>query len=114
MDYTKLQKLVYEPMLKHGFYEKWRLAKVILKRSVDPDLERMIDLAELALMHTEISEACEEVRNMDDETLAKELAGLQIRLFNFANFREINLEKYVIAENERNKTRPVLHGRRFI
>ena len=114
MEYSTLQKTVFEPMLKHGFYEKWAKAKEILKKSPFPDLERMIDLAELALMHTEISEACEEVRDMDDEKLAKELAGLQIRLFNFANFRGIDLEKYVISENERNKTRPVLHGRKFI
>jgi NTP pyrophosphatase (non-canonical NTP hydrolase) len=111
VEYSKLQRIVYEPMLKHGFYNKWAKARDILKKY---KLDGMVDLAELALMHTEISEACEEVRNIDKEATAKELAGLQIRLFNYANFRGIDLEKYVISENERNKARPVLHGRKFI
>jgi NTP pyrophosphatase (non-canonical NTP hydrolase) len=73
-----------------------------------------VTLAELALVHSEVSEAHEEIRNIDKETMAKELAGLWIRIMCLAENQEIYLEKYIVMEAERNKTRPLLHNRKML
>ena len=83
-DYVKM---AYENSLSKGWYEE--------KRSV---LER------IALMHTEISEATEEVRdNKEDfyevngkfEGQSVELADVLIRIFDFSGFSKVNIAKYI-------------------
>ena len=71
-------------------------------------------LAEVGLIHTEVGESQEEVRNMDKERLAKELAGTIIRIMCFASRKGINLEKYIFMENDKNLTRERIHGRKLI
>ena len=114
-DFKELQKEVYETVRSKGFYDKWNRARTILfKEGWKENLDWLIYLAELELMDTEISEAAEEVRNGDMDKVIKELAGLIIRVMSFCENLGVNLETVIILENERNKTRPINHGRKVI
>ena len=64
------------------------------------------------MFHSEVIEAREEIRNIDKEKMAKELAGLCTRIMCLARNQEIDLEKYIVMEDERNKTRKPLHNRK--
>jgi len=69
----------------------------------------------LALMHSEISETLEELRNKEVnwEKVAEELADVLIRLFDFAEGRHLNLTKALEKKMEVNQQRPYKHGRGF-
>jgi hypothetical protein len=116
---TDLQKEVYETVKNNGFYIKWNRARNILRRHGSGKLcltyfiaqEYLIDLSEFDLMHSEISEASEEIRNKDREKAIIELAGLVIRVLCYCENQGFNLEKYIISENKRNKTRKMYHSR---
>ncbi|MCM8781868.1 MAG: hypothetical protein NC828_02305, partial [Candidatus Omnitrophica bacterium] len=65
----------------------------------------------IALMHSELSEALEAMRNCSSkEAIAEELADCCIRIFDFCGAREIDLEKTLHDKIEYNKTRPYRHG----
>ncbi|MDD5432958.1 MAG: hypothetical protein PHO70_08285 [Candidatus Omnitrophica bacterium] len=68
----------------------------------------------IALMHSELSEALEAMRNHGKkEYIAEELADCCIRIFDYCGAREINLEDALIKKIEYNKTRPYRHGKKF-
>jgi NTP pyrophosphatase (non-canonical NTP hydrolase) len=68
----------------------------------------------IALMHSELSEALEAMRNHGTKTqIAEELADCCIRIFDYCGARDIDLEKTLLKKIEYNKTRPYRHGKKF-
>lgn len=65
----------------------------------------------IALMHSEISEALEAYRKKKGkEAIAEELADTIIRIMDYAESRNIDIEKAVKEKMEKNEDRPYRHG----
>ena len=68
----------------------------------------------IALMHSELSEALEAMRNHGEkEAVAEELADCCIRIFDYCGARDIDLDKTLRKKIAFNKTRPYRHGKKF-
>jgi len=105
MKLWKIQRMVFEEYKKNGYLEEW----------TNPDIltQAKIDIAELGLVVTEISEAMEECRNIDNQKLGYELADIIIRVLNFASRKSIDIQSHVIAKHQMNLKRGKLHGRQI-
>ena len=67
----------------------------------------------IALIHSELSEALEGLRNFDWNNVAEEMADVVIRVCDFCEGRNIDLEKAITEKIEKNKKRPYRHGKAF-
>jgi len=64
----------------------------------------------LCLIHSEVSEALEAWRKDDWNNFKEEIADIVIRVLDFCQERDINLDEEIEKKNEYNKSRPYLHG----
>ena len=68
----------------------------------------------IALMHSELSEALEAMREHKvKEDIAEELADCCIRIFDYCGARDIDLENTLLKKIAYNQTRPYRHGKKF-
>jgi NTP pyrophosphatase (non-canonical NTP hydrolase) len=66
--------------------------------------------ADLALIHSEVSEALEAFRESNVEGLASELADIVIRVIGLADGLEFDLGAEILRKIEKNRTREHKHG----
>lgn len=65
----------------------------------------------IALMHSELSEALEALRNHSrKDELAEELADCCIRIFDYCGARRIDLQQAIKKKIKKNRLRPHRHG----
>jgi len=67
----------------------------------------------IALMHSELSEALEGLRREDWKNVGEEMGDLVIRVMDFCEARDIDLEKEILKKIKKNKKRKYRHGKRF-
>jgi len=68
----------------------------------------------IALMHSELSEALEAMRNHGPkDDIAEELADCCIRIFDYCGEKGIDLEDALSKKIEVNKNRPYRHNKKF-
>ena len=105
MDFGHMQKAVHQTSVDSGFW-----ADIGFIGENDLFLAN-----KFVLMHSEISEAYEEFRKIErsDELIEEELADAVIRIMDFAEFCEYDLEKAIAKKNTHNRTRPYKHSKRF-
>ena len=87
----------------HGFWD-----------GLDPQSIEVV-LFKLCLIHSEVSEACEGIREAtpDDQKggLGEELADVIIRCLDLAESRGINIEQLLVNKITENEGRPHMHGK---
>jgi len=105
---------IYEHNRKQGFYDRETLT---FRDPVLGDVEgRVVNPSfaseKLMLIVSECSEVLDALRNGDSENEAEEIADILIRTLDYAAWRGIRLDIEVERKMERNRARPVLHGRK--
>ena len=67
----------------------------------------------IALMHSELSEALEDLRTGHLNHVGEELADCVIRILDYCEGRNIDLQKEVLKKIKKNKGRKYKHGKAF-
>lgn len=69
----------------------------------------------LALIHTEVAEATEELRHaeVDWDKFADELADIIIRVVDLAEVHDLSIGDAVVQKMEKNRGRPYKHGKAY-
>lgn len=96
MGINEMVRRAHENAQVHGFYDN------------PPELGTMI-----ALVHSELSEALEALRNKDNKNFAVELADTVIRIADLCGYCDIDLEATIEEKMKYNETRPYKHGKKF-
>lgn len=118
-----LSKLNHQRMVEKGFWDD-RKAIVEACKGVSPELaeaaQRAVDCQQIALMHSELSEAVEGMRHnsMDDKipeftSIEAEIADVFIRGFDYAGGRGLRIAEAIIAKMNMNTGRTHKHGKAF-
>ena len=103
-EWERIAKKIYKNAVNHGFWKE------------DPnDGERM------ALIHAEISEALEALRDgnpssskiMEFSSLEEELADAVIRIMDYSFGKDLDVAGAILAKIEYNKSREFMHGKSF-
>jgi NTP pyrophosphatase (non-canonical NTP hydrolase) len=109
--FSALRDRIHVQAIKSGFWER----DGYIQNAFDPD----IAAGKIALMHSELSEALEDIRRglTNDEhcqgfaNLDIELADCVIRILDFCGARGIDLGAAIVAKMAYNGTRPLRHGK---
>lgn len=72
-----------------------------------------INAEKICLMHSELSETLEALRDGDRDQEEEELADVVIRVLDYAHARGFSMGRAVNAKMAKNRDRPHLHGRTF-
>lgn len=108
MDFEEIQKELFREYVKNGYLEEWTFS------IIPTTTQKKLDIAELGLITTEISEAIEEIRkeNTDIAHLSVECADIIIRTLNFmSRLGVINMEGIILFKYKKNMKRKRLHGK---
>ena len=108
MEVFDLQQLVFEEYKRNGYAERWTQEYF---KAHPIEFELLIDLAEVGLINTEVSELLEDIRTNSLEKYGEECADIVIRVMNFCNRRGIDLETHILKKHEKNQKREYLHGK---
>jgi len=134
ISFRKLQLMVKEPYVKNGFLDNFELTELmhylidcglqktkILGEIFDP-IYILLDIAEIGLMGEEIGELIEAIRKdypliveekiKDVTSVGEECADIVIRVMNFCNRKDIDLQEEIEKKHKYNKTRKKLHGKK--
>jgi len=103
-EWNKISKKIYKNAVNHGFWK-----------------EERNDGEAMALIHSEISEALEAMRNgnpssnkiMEFSGVEEELADAIIRIMDYAFGKDLDVAGAITAKLEYNKSREFLHGKSF-
>jgi NTP pyrophosphatase (non-canonical NTP hydrolase) len=117
MNLNELADVVHENAIEKGFWEDY---------PHDPDAELAYIASKLALIHSEVSEALEDLRDPErglewfatredgkPEGFASELADIIIRVLDLSESQDISIADFVAEKIGYNATRPALHGKAF-
>jgi NTP pyrophosphatase (non-canonical NTP hydrolase) len=105
MMFNELAKEIHHWARGKGFYDR----EVINGTCPNPSLPA----EKLCLIHSEVSEVLDALRDNDKTNEAEEVADILIRVLDYAAWRGIDLEEEVAKKVEKNSSRPQLHGRHF-
>ena len=108
MNITELQELVFQEYIKNGYAERWT-KEYFEAHPLEFDL--LIDLAEVGLINTEVSELLEDIRQNKKEKYGEECSDIIIRVLNFCNRKGIDLEPHLLKKHAKNQEREYLHGK---
>lgn len=108
MDFEQIQSIVFIEYRNNGYEERWNHASKLLQRA---SFGRIVDLAEVGLFSTEVSEAQEEIRHDNLEKEIKEIADMIIRGMNYCSRKKYNLQAAILAKHQVNMQRGFLHGK---
>jgi NTP pyrophosphatase (non-canonical NTP hydrolase) len=105
---NELARECYEISKDHGFWDHRRTGY-----NKDEFLNPSIYPEKLALIHSEISEMLDALRDGDHAHEEEEATDVLIRLLDYAAERKFDMDKAVMAKMEKNRNRPYKHGRQF-
>jgi NTP pyrophosphatase (non-canonical NTP hydrolase) len=91
-----------------------RITDICEKHGFVWDMKNPKDIAAcLLLMHSEISEATEALRDEKYENLKLEIIGLIIRALHLLNMLDADIDLLLESEIKRNESREFRHGRKL-
>ncbi len=108
MNLHEIQTLVHQEYIKNGYEERWSVEYL---KDHPEELDLVIDIAEVGLINTEVSELLEDIRKGKIENYGEECADIIIRVLNWANRKGFKVEPYIHSKHMVNMDREKLHGK---